>query len=280
MAGASTGRRDYHRAMTRPFHRGVPGWARPGFVAALLVLWLGLTHATARQAAAAPAKLTLTWFGQSCFLIETAAGTRVVTDPVPKGIGYELPVGLRADAVTISHEHPDHNNVALVTGRPRIFRGLTADKKGWTKIDDKVKDITIRSVGTYHDDKRGAERGLNAVFVFESGGLRIAHLGDLGHTLDDDELSAIGSVDVVLVPVGGHFTIDAAQATRVIDQLRPRLVIVPMHYRTAASTISQLATVDDFLTGKANVRRLEGNALPITAVKSRPGAEIVVLNFR
>jgi len=249
---------------------------------ALLAVSLGLVVplALARHAAAAPAKLTLTWFGQSCFLIETAAGTRVVTDPIPRGIGYELPAGLRADAVTISHEHPDHNNVALVTGRPRIFRGLTADKKGWTKIDDKVKDITIRSVGTYHDDKRGAERGLNAVFVFESGGLRIAHLGDLGHTLDDDELSAIGSVDVVLVPVGGHFTIDAAQATRVIDQLRPRLVIVPMHYRTAASTISQLATVDEFLAGKANVRRLDGNTLPLTAVKSRPGAEIVVMNFR
>ena len=271
--------------MSRPFPLPRPPRARRAFVkvavAVLLAcLGVGLPPALSRDAAAAPAKLTLTWFGQACFLIETAAGTRVVTDPIPKGIGYELPAGLRADAVTISHEHADHNNLALITGRPRVFRGLTADKKGWTKIDDKVKDITIRSVGTYHDDKRGAERGLNAVFVFESGGLRIAHLGDLGHTLDDDELSAIGSVDVVLVPVGGHFTIDAAQATRVIDQLRPRLVIVPMHYRTAASTISQLATVDEFLAGKANVRRLDGNTLPLTAVKSRPGAEIVVMNFR
>ena len=268
--------------MTRLFRRPGQPRARRAFVRvalALLIAGLGV-GLTSSRAAGAPAKLTLTWFGQSCFLIETAAGTRVVTDPIPKGIGYELPAGLRADAVTISHEHPDHNNLALITGRPRVFRGLTADKKGWTKIDDKVKDITIRSVGTYHDDKRGAERGLNAVFVFESGGLRIAHLGDLGHTLDDDELSAIGSVDVVLVPVGGHFTLDAAQATRVIDQLRPRLVIVPMHYRTAASTISQLATVDEFLAGKANVRRLEGNTLPLTAVKSRPGAEIVVMNFR
>jgi L-ascorbate metabolism protein UlaG (beta-lactamase superfamily) len=271
--------------MRTPFRRSEPHPGRRAFVklaVALLIAGagLGLPLGLSRDAAAAPAKLTLTWFGQSCFLIETAAGTRVVTDPIPKGIGYDLPAGLRADAVTISHEHPDHNNLALITGRPRVFRGLTADKKGWTKIDDKVKDITIRSVGTYHDDKRGAERGLNAVFVFESGGLRIAHLGDLGHTLDDDELSAIGSVDVVLVPVGGHFTIDAAQATRVIDQLRPRLVIVPMHYRTAASTISQLATVDEFLAGKANVRRVEGNTLPLTAVKSRPGAEIVVMNFR
>ncbi|HEY4188676.1 MAG TPA: MBL fold metallo-hydrolase [Polyangia bacterium] len=246
----------------------------------LVLVALGLAALSGHAVAAPPAKLTLTWFGQSCFLIESATGTRIVTDPIPKGIGYELPVGLRADAVTISHEHPDHNNVALVTGRPRVFRGLTADKKGWTKIDDKVKDITVRSVGVYHDDKRGAERGLNAVFIFESGGLRIAHLGDLGHVLDDDQLSAIGSVDVVLVPVGGHFTIDARQATRVIDQLHPRLVIVPMHYRTAASTIPQLSTIDEFLAGKANVRKLEGNTLPLSAIKSRPGAEIVVMNFR
>ena len=127
---------------------------------------------------------------------------------------------------------------------------------------------------------RGAERGLNAVFIFETAGLRIAHLGDLGHTLDDQQLSAIGAVDVVLVPVGGHFTIDALQATRVLDQLHPRLLIVPMHYRTAVSTVTQLAPVDEFLTGKANVRHLESNTLPITAIKSRPATEIVVMGWK
>ena len=225
-------------------------------------------------------KVTLTWLGQSCFVLGTASGTRVVIDPIPKGIGYELPTGLRADVVTVSHEHGDHNNVALVTGRTRVLRGLTADKKGWTKIDEKVKDVSIRTVGVYHDDKQGTERGLNSVFVFEVGGLRIAHLGDLGHLLDDKQLSAIGSVDVVLVPVGGVFTIDAERATRVIDQLRPRLMIVPMHYRTPVSTISQLAPIDEFLNGKTNVRRLSGNVLPLTAVKTRPAAEIVVMGYK
>lgn len=226
------------------------------------------------------AKVTLTWLGQACFVLETASGTRVVIDPIAKAVGHELPVGLRADVITVSHEHPDHNNVALVTSNARILRGLTADKKGWTKIDQKVKDVAIRSVGVYHDDKRGAERGLNTVFVFEVGGLRIAHLGDLGHLLDDKQLSAIGSVDVVLVPVGGAFTIDAERATRVIDQLRPRLMIVPMHYRTAVSTVSQLAPVEEFLAGKSNVRRLSGNVLPMTAVKSRPAAEIAVMSYK
>jgi L-ascorbate metabolism protein UlaG (beta-lactamase superfamily) len=229
--------------------------------------------------AAVPAKVTLTWLGQSCFVLGTAAGTRVVIDPIPKGIGHDLPTGLRADVVTVSHEHPDHNNVAMVSGGTRVMRGLTADRKGWTKIDQKVKDVSIRTVGVYHDDKQGTERGLNTVFIFEVAGLRIAHLGDLGHLLDDKQLSAIGSVDVVLVPVGGVFTIDAERATRVIDQLRPRLVVVPMHYRTAVSTVSQLAPIDDFLAGKTNVRRLSGNVLPLTAVKSRAAAEIVVMGY-
>jgi L-ascorbate metabolism protein UlaG (beta-lactamase superfamily) len=257
-----------------PLHRALTA------LATAVVLLSALVMQPGRAGASPPAKVTLTWYGQACFLIETATGTRIVVDPLSKGLGYDLPVGLRADAVTISHEHGDHNNVALVGGRPKILRGLTADKKGWTKIDDKVKDVAIRSVGVYHDDKRGAERGLNAVFIFETAGLRIAHLGDLGHTLDDQQLSAIGSVDVVLVPVGGHFTIDAQQASRVIDQLRPRLVVIPMHYRTAASTTFQLGTVEEFIANKPNVRRVDGNTLPLTAIKSRAAAEIVVLGWK
>jgi len=230
--------------------------------------------------AASNTKITLTWYGQSCFLLEGSNGTRILTDPPSKSAGYELPSGLRADLITISHEHPDHNNPAWVAGHPRVLRGLTTDKKGWAKIDTKTKDVTVRSVGVYHDDKQGTERGLNTVFIFEISGLRVAHLGDLGHVLDDRQLSAIGSVDVVLVPVGGATTVDAHQATRVIDQLRPRLSIVPMHYRTAAATATNLATVDEFLEGKSNVRRLGTNVLPLTSIKARPAAEIVVMNYK
>jgi L-ascorbate metabolism protein UlaG (beta-lactamase superfamily) len=222
----------------------------------------------------------LTWYGQSCFLLETAAGTRVVMDPVPGNIGYTPPADLKADVVTVSHEHGDHNIVALVQGKPKILRGLTADKKGWVKIDEKVKDVAIRSIGVYHDEEKGAKRGLNTVFLFEVGGVRIAHLGDLGHLLTDDQLSAIGSVDIVMIPVGGFYTIDAAQATRVIDQLRPRLIIIPMHYKTDVLTIKELAIVDAFLAGKPNVRRETHNTIPITAVKKRPSTEVVVLNYK
>jgi L-ascorbate metabolism protein UlaG (beta-lactamase superfamily) len=254
-------------------------------VSAAALLALGESPA---RAAAAPVVGRLTWYGRSCFLLETAAGTRVLIDPIPKSLGYALPVGLRADLVVVSHEHPDHNNLGMVTGKPRVVRGLTADKKGWAHIDERFRDVSVRSVGVYHDDRRGALRGLDTVFIFEVGGLRIAHLGDLGHTLDDDELEAIGSVDVLLVPVGGGTTLDAYQATRVVDQLHPRLMVVPMHYKTDTlasrdlrplEALDPVDAVDAFLERKANVRREAGPTVELTSVKARPATEIVVLNW-
>ena len=232
------------------------------------------------HAAAAPTAGKLTWYGQACFLLETTGGTRIVMDPIPKGIGYELPQGLKADIVTVSHEHFDHNNVGFVTGKPRVIRGLTADKKGWTRVDEKVKDVSIRSVGVYHDSERGARRGLDTVFIFEVGGVRIAHLGDLGHVLNDQQLAAIGAVDVLLIPVGGTFTIDALNATRVVEQLRPRLMVVPMHYKTDAVTIKELEPLGRFLDGKQNVRRETAHTISLSPMKARPAAEILVLPYR
>jgi L-ascorbate metabolism protein UlaG (beta-lactamase superfamily) len=244
--------------------------------AALCVAFLALpTHASA-----APPAGRLTWYGQSCFVLETAAGTRIVMDPIPKGIGYELPQGLKADVITISHEHYDHNNLGFVTGKPRVIRGLTADKKGWTRVDEKVRDVAIRTVGVYHDAERGAKRGLDTVFIFEVGGVRIAHLGDLGHVLNDDQLAAIGAVDVLLIPVGGTFTIDALKAQHVVEQLRPRLMVIPMHYKTDASTIKELEPLAPFLDRKSNVRREPTPTIALSPMKARPAAEIVVLPYR
>jgi len=254
---------------------------RRSLVLALLVLAALSISGSALLVHAAPRPVAyLTWYGQSCFLLESSTGTRIVMDPIPANIGYLPPADLHADAVTVSHEHQDHNNVALVRGKPRILRGLTPDKKGWMKIDEKVKDISVRSVGVYHDGKQGAENGLNTVFVFEVGGVRIAHLGDLGHALTDQQISAIGSVDVVLVPVGGVGTIDARLATQVVDEIRPRLAAVPMHYRTDPLTIKDLATVDGFLTGRPNVRRETGTRLAITGLRSRPSAETVIMRYQ
>jgi L-ascorbate metabolism protein UlaG (beta-lactamase superfamily) len=231
-------------------------------------------------AAAAPPAGKLTWHGQACFLLETAGGTRIVMDPFPKGIGYDLPQGLKADIVTISHEHFDHNNVGFVTGKPRVIRGLTADKKGWARVDEKLKDVSIRSVGVYHDGERGGKRGLDTVFIFEVGGVRIAHMGDLGHLLTDEQLARIGAVDVLLIPVGGTFTVDALTATRVVEQMRPRLMVVPMHYKTDAVTIKELEPVTPFVDGKQHVRREAAHTIALSPMKARPAAEIVVLPYR
>jgi L-ascorbate metabolism protein UlaG (beta-lactamase superfamily) len=239
-----------------------------------------LFAATSVARAASRPVAYLTWYGQSCFMLESANGTRIVMDPLAANMGYLPPADLRADAITISHDHPDHSNVALLQGKPRVFRGLTADKKGWVKIDDKVKDITVRSVGVYHDQQHGADFGLDTVFIFETGGVRIAHLGDLGHPLTDQQISAIGSVDVVIVPVGGGSTVDAQTATYVVDQIRPRLMVIPMHFKTDVSTSKDLAPVDAFVAGRPNVRREKSNRIAITGWRYKPSAEVVVLDYK
>jgi L-ascorbate metabolism protein UlaG (beta-lactamase superfamily) len=252
---------------------------RPKPLALLAMLVLGFLGTRAAQAAPRPVAY-LTWYGQSCFMLESATGARVIMDPIPANIGYLPPADLHADAVTISHEHADHSHVAMLQGKPRVLRGVTADKKGWIRIDEKVRDISIRSVGVYHDAKRGAEHGLDTVFVFETGGLRIAHLGALGHPLNDQQLSAIGSVDVVLVPVGGATTVDARDATYVVDQIRPRLMIIPMHFKTDVVTFKDLAPVDTFLAGRTNVRREQGNRIAITGLRTKPSADVIVLDYK
>jgi len=259
-----------------------------GLAVGLALSAVGLILATcgrAAHAAGSPVVGKLTWFGQSCFLLETTAGTHILMDPIAKGVGYPVPPPLKVDAVTISHEHPDHNNLAMAAGRPKVYRGLTPDKKGWMRVDEKVKEVSVRSIAVYHDDSRGARRGLDTVFLFEVAGMRIAHLGDVGHLLNDDQLSAIGAVDVVMIPVGGASTLDAHLASRVVDQLHPRVLVIPMHFKTdaisaPASDLAGSDPVEPFLEGKPNVRRVTGNTVALTPLKGRPGTEIVVLDYK
>jgi L-ascorbate metabolism protein UlaG (beta-lactamase superfamily) len=179
------------------------------------------------------------------FLLTSPGGTTLLLDPF-NDIGYTVPPPLDTDAAAITHEHPDHNNDALGGSTATILRGLTSN--GWADIDETVGDVRITAVQTYHDDTQGSQLGRNAAFVIETGGLRIAHLGDLGHMLDDEQAAAIGTVDVLMVPVGGVFTIDAAGATAVAQQLGPKIVF-PIHYQTAAAGTA-LQTADAFLAGK------------------------------
>jgi L-ascorbate metabolism protein UlaG (beta-lactamase superfamily) len=246
-----------------------------------VILALGLLSLGPRSPAmASPRPVAyLTWYGQSCFLLESATGTKILMDPIPLSLGYTPPADLAVQAITISHDHPDHNHVSLVQAKAKVIRGITPDKKGWLRINERIRDITIRSVGVYHDQKKGAEHGLATVFVFEVGGVRVAHLGDLGHPLTDQQLSAIGSVDVVLLPVGGGGAMDAQTATYVADQIRPRLLIIPMHYKTKVSTMKDLAPIDAFIAGRPNVRRTNEVRLPLTGLRQKPSAEVVLLPY-
>jgi L-ascorbate metabolism protein UlaG (beta-lactamase superfamily) len=200
-------------------------------------IFMILISAAVVAAQTAPSSITITWLGQSTFVMSTSTGLKVLMDPTNPGAYNPAPVE-GADVVTVSHEHGDHNYVQMATGGPLIIRGLAQD--GFAKIDQTIKAVHIRTVAAYHDADKGGQRGRNAVFVFELPGLRIVHLGDLGHKLDVDQISAIGPVDILMTPVAGGPTIDPKTAAEVIDQLQAK-VVIPMHYSTAATAARMAA---------------------------------------
>ena len=191
--------------------------------------------------------MKLTWLGHSCFLLEQD-GYRIVTDPYTGVEGYP-PLSVSAHAVCCSHHHFDHDAVDAVTALPPV-----------------KSPFTVREVETCHDEQGGALRGSNTVRVFTAGGVSVAHLGDLGHQLSAAQLDAIGSVDAVLVPVGGVYTVDAAGAKAVCDALHPRCVI-PMHYHHAPYGLPNVAGVEDFLRlwPVGTIHRLSGPSFEVTA---------------
>ena len=178
--------------------------------------------------------MEITWYGHSCFRL-SERGVAIVTDPFNEELGYARP-RIRADVVTISHDHPGHNCRVGFRGGPRFFEGPG---------EYEVKGVFITGIATFHDGRRGASRGRNSVFVFDFDGVSVCHLGDLGHVLDQNQVQALSDVSVLLIPVGGLHTIDAPKAAEVISMVEPRLV-VPMHYATPKET-SRLQKVDKFL---------------------------------
>lgn len=210
--------------------------------------------------------MKLRWLGHAAFRLAFTGGLSFVTDPYSADIGYP-PLRVTADYVTKSHDHSDHNNVAAVEGCRRVF-----DAAGVYHVDG----VTVNAVLTPHDDVGGAKRGPNLVFAFDDGDIRVCHLGDLGAPLTDAQRAAIGSVDVLLVPVGGVYTIDARGAATVCEQLMPRLVI-PMHYRTA-SLVYHLAGVDAFLAAIGGGERLPDSELEVTRATLPAKRRVLVLN--
>ncbi len=183
--------------------------------------------------------MIITWLGHSCFKLQDKAGTdgvTVVTDPYNKEVGLKVP-NIEADIVTISHDHVDHNNTDALRGNPFII-----DCAG----EYDVKNVLIEGIDSYHDEEEGKLRGGNVIYRIEIEDISIVHLGDLGHTLDNSQLEKLVGTDILLIPVGGKFTLDAKKAVEVISQIEPRIVI-PMHYQTEGLTIDGLDSVDKFI---------------------------------
>jgi L-ascorbate metabolism protein UlaG (beta-lactamase superfamily) len=211
--------------------------------------------------------MKIEWLGHAAFLITANNGTRIITDPYKAGgdLMYDEVKG-PADIVTVSHEHRDHNYTTTVEGKPLILKGAKTTE---------VKGIKFKGIATAHDESQGKERGLNTVFCFEIDGVRICHLGDLGHKLSEKEVAEIGKVDVLMTPVGGLWAIDAEVAAEVARQLKAK-VIIPMHFRNARCNFP-IATVDDFLTGKKNVIMADSSEIEFKAGKLPVEIQIIVL---
>jgi L-ascorbate metabolism protein UlaG (beta-lactamase superfamily) len=216
--------------------------------------------------------MEITYLGHSCIRIKGKNGT-VIMDPYDGSVGMSMS-NVSADIVTSSHNHPDHNAVTRVKGTARREKPFVIDNPG----EYEVGGISIFGVPTYHDSSHGTERGRNTVFVVYMEHLRVCHLGDLGHELTDAQKSEIGEVDVLLVPVGGHFTINAEVAVKIISDLEPEYVI-PIHYKTDEhneDVFGDLQPLKKFLDEYGIIKE-PVKSLEIEADKLPEETEVVVL---
>lgn len=214
--------------------------------------------------------MKIKYYGHAAFQITTDGGIKIIIDPYQSGaFSGALAYGKitdEADVVLTSHDHDDHNYIGDIRG-------------SFTKIgaagEYETKGIRVRAVHTYHDQSKGSERGNNLIFAVEADGLTIIHAGDLGHVLDEETLSKIGGADVLLLPVGGFYTINAGEATKIMETMSPSIT-VPMHYKTAKCDFP-IASVEDFTEGRVNVKKLSDAVLEITKATLPQQPEIVVL---
>lgn len=238
----------------------------------LLVAFLAAHPALAAE----PGKVILRWHGQSFFEVESSKGTRVVFDPhAIEAFGRRE---VSADLVLLSHLHDDHTQTSVIVNvaKAKVIQGLKGmgRKTEWNVVDEAFKDVRVRSVGVYHDTTEGMERGKNTIFIVEVDGLRIVHLGDLGHVLTEKDVKKIGAVDVLLIPVGGVYTINGSEAKKVVEQLKPRQYIVPMHY--GMKGYDNLLPADEFLDEQSNVKKFLSNKLTID-LGAKPGQPVIAI---
>jgi L-ascorbate metabolism protein UlaG (beta-lactamase superfamily) len=213
--------------------------------------------------------MEITWFGHSCFRLRSR-DVNIVIDPYDKSTGYAMPK-VSADVVLVSHDHPGHNNVAAIGGTPRVLRGPG---------EYEIKGIPIVGVQTAHDAEKGRRRGANVVWIAQVEDVDVCHLGDLGAPLTSEQAEALGNVDVLLIPVGGHNTIGTSQTGEIIAQLEPKIVI-PMHYQTEARKgETKLDPVDAFLRERSASGVAPLPKVAITKTTMPEETQVILLDYR
>ena len=182
-------------------------------VRTLIAVILSVALLTVSMVSAQQRPVSIRYLGWAFSLVTAADGLRIAIDPYGN-IGYPFPT-VEADVVLVTHEHGDHNNVGLVRGAPRVFRGLAPGAADWNRVYERIGGTLVYAVPGFHDSEQGTTpRGLDAFFVIDSGGVRIAHLGDIGQpTLSDGQLRALGSIDVLMIPVGAGPTVSVPTRT-------------------------------------------------------------------
>ncbi len=211
--------------------------------------------------------MKIQWFGHACFLLESQDGTKVVTDPFDGSVGYKIPM-VEADIVTVSHDHCDHNYVEGVQGDPEIMK---------SPGEYTIGGISIKGVPTFHDDVKGAKRGPNIIYTFEIDGIKVCHAGDLGHLLSKAQLEEVGEVDVLIIPVGGTFTLGAEGAAAAVEQFGPKITI-PMHFKTPAVSMP-IDPVDVFLEKMGEGEYLDSDTIEITPETLGAQHRIIVMKY-
>ncbi len=227
-----------------------------------------------------PGELMITFVGHACFVITTPAQIRIVTDPIDLW-GLRLPSGFSADVVTVSHNHLDHNAVSTVSGTPRIIYGTDPEGEApfqqHIPINETVGDVTIRNVSSYHSSPSVSPQ-LNSIFLFEVDGFTIAHLGDLGRTLTDEQVDRLGRVDILMIPVGGQYTLTLDEVDETVRQINPTIAVIPMHYRTETVYVVPNG-VEDYVGGKQGVVRVSGNTYTVHREQSSAPLQYVVYTY-
>ena len=217
--------------------------------------------------------MDITYIGHSCFKIRGKTAT-VVCDPYSDSVGFSMP-SVSADVVTLSHDHEDHNQAQKISGTARRQDPYIISAPG----EYEVMDIGIFGWASFHDGSEGKERGKNVMYVIHIDGIKVLHLGDLGHTLSDSLIDSLGEVDILLLPVGGIYTINSQQALEVVQQLSPSIVI-PMHYRTDkhdSRVYGGLSTIDDFMKafGSQDIEPLD--KLIVATISTDDDARVIQL---